>query len=87
MAKQGIDLKAEMNRKLKEQEEQFQAERKKYEDRIEVLQKQVCQLTPPSLTAVNCLFTFLAGDGAEHDHVHDQLHDAGRLPERGGRVR
>ncbi len=54
MAKQGIDLKAEMAKKLKEIEEQFlrekeeanmafQQERKKYEDQIESLQKQVME--------------------------------------------
>eukprot|EP00095_Tigriopus_kingsejongensis_P003044 maker-scaffold971_size75022-snap-gene-0.8 protein:Tk03044 transcript:maker-scaffold971_size75022-snap-gene-0.8-mRNA-1 annotation:"kinesin 3b isoform x14" len=54
MAKQGIDLKAEMSKKLKELEEQylrekeeaiqaFQQERKKYEDQIESLQKQVME--------------------------------------------
>ena len=54
MAKQGIDLKHEMAKKLKEIEEQFlkekeeanqafQQERKKYEDRIESLQKQVME--------------------------------------------
>lgn len=54
MAKQGIDLKAEMAKKLKEIEDQwrkdkeeanqaFQQERKKYEDQIESLQKQVME--------------------------------------------
>jgi kinesin family protein 1 len=54
MAKQGIDLKAEMAKKLKEIEAQwrkdkeeanqaFQQERKKYEDQIESLQKQVME--------------------------------------------
>ena len=53
-AKQGIDLKAEMAKKLKEMEEQFKKdkekaekefkqERKKYEDQIESLQKQVME--------------------------------------------
>ena len=53
-AKQGIDLKAEMAKKLKEMEDQFkrdkeqankefQQERKKYEDQIEGLQKQVME--------------------------------------------
>lgn len=53
-AKQGIDLKAEMAKKLKEIEDQwkkdkeettkaFQQERKKYEDQIESLQNQVMQ--------------------------------------------
>merc|ERR1712008_417533 len=52
MAKQGINLKAEMARKLKEIEEQwrkdkeevsqkFEQDRKKYENQIESLQKQV----------------------------------------------
>ena len=54
MAKQGINLKAEMAKKLKEIEEQwrkdkeeanqkFQQDRKKYEDQIESLQKQVME--------------------------------------------
>ena len=54
MAKTGIDLKAEMAKKLKEMEvqwrkekeqanEAFQQERKKYEDQIESLQKQVME--------------------------------------------
>ena len=54
MAKTGIDLKAEMAKKLKEMEVQwrkekeeanqaFQQERKKYEDQIESLQKQVME--------------------------------------------
>ena len=54
MAKQGIDLKAEMAKKLKEIEDQFlrekeeahqafQKERERYEDRIETLQKQVME--------------------------------------------
>ena len=54
MAKQGIDLKAEMAKKLKELEEQFlrekeeaskafQEERKKYEDQISSVQKQVME--------------------------------------------
>ena len=53
-AKQGIDLKAEMAKKLKEMEDQFKKdkekaekefkqERKKYEDQIESLQKQVME--------------------------------------------
>ena len=28
-----------------------------------------------------------AGDGAEHDDVHVLVHHAGRLPQRGGRLR
>ena len=54
MAKQGINLKAEMARKLKEIEEQwrkdkeeasqkFEQDRKKYENQIESLQKQVME--------------------------------------------
>ena len=54
MAKQGINLKAEMAKKLKEIEEQwrkdkeeasqkFEQDRKKYENQIESLQKQVME--------------------------------------------
>ena len=58
LEREGVDLKLEMEQKMKEMEESwrkekeettqaFQQERKKYEDQIETLQKQVW---PPILT-------------------------------------
>ena len=56
LEREGVDLKVEMEQKMKEMEElwrkekeqadqAFQQERKKYEDQIETLQKQVVQQT------------------------------------------
>ncbi|XP_040578611.1 kinesin-like protein unc-104 isoform X3 [Lepeophtheirus salmonis] len=73
MAKQGIDLKQEMDKKLRELEEQwkkekeqthqaFQQERKKYEDQIEILQKQVME---QSMTM--SMFSSITTDEFQHD--------------------
>ncbi len=73
MAKQGIDLKAEMAKKLKEIEDQwrkdkeeanqaFQQERKKYEDQIESLQKQVME---QSMTM--SMYSSMTPDEFNHD--------------------
>ena len=73
MTKQGIDLKAEMAKKLKEIEDQwrkdkeeanqaFQQERKKYEDQIETLQKQVME---QSMTM--SMYSSMTPDEFNHD--------------------
>ena len=73
MAKQGIDLKAEMAKKLKEIEDQwtkdkeethkaFQQEKKKYEDQIESLQKQVME---QSMTM--SMYSSMTPDEFNHD--------------------
>ena len=62
LEREGVDLKVEMEQKMKEMEElwrkekeqadqAFQQERKKYEDQIETLQKQVAQQQTISKTS------------------------------------
>ena len=66
LEREGVDLKLEMEQKMREMEEQwrrekeeasqaFQQERKKYEDQIESLQKQVglsCHLLPSGVSVL-----------------------------------
>ena len=93
LEREGVDLKVEMEQKMKEMEElwrkekeqadqAFQQERKKYEDQIETLQKQVTeQSIPQNQTKTMCT----PGNGAKYDHVDDLFHLRwwGRLPTRG----
>ena len=98
LEREGVDLKVEMEQKMKEMEElwrkekeqadqAFQQERKKYEDQIETLQKQVAQETHSSESQSKTRLKL--GDGAEHDHVDDLVHlwRRRRLPTGGRSIR
>jgi hypothetical protein len=98
MAKQGIDLKAEMAKKLKEIEEQFLKEKLEAHQAFQQERKVMRRNKPLQLNiayTLNCASEIRgpnrvpaeASDGAEHDYVHDELHDSGRVSQRRRRVR